>query len=583
MTGESEILQATPGRVNNTAKGPLRPVIAATLAGAALRLAYLWLHEGGALFATWQDPDPDGYVAAAERLLAGGRWRWSFDAVAYGNFVKAPLYPVFVSIVRGWPGFPLTAFVVQALAGAAAVAGVFLIGRALHSTRAGVLAAFVYAVWLPAIVAVPTFFQEQIAVPLTIAGLGLLLDGYRGNRRTAWIAGTALTLAAASLARAMPLYLLALTLLGGRWLLPRDGRRAVLTAIALAVAFTVPYSIAVSRARHDPILVENVGFIHLAFNDPPGRTIAPPSGTAVGALQAARILGAQTGADPLLMSRRLGARIRDLLQPHSTLGLPLMTIAGSERAATWLKAATHLWDDIPLVAVWLLAPFGLVFARNSRAAAVVAVWIVAAMLLTALTGLTGPRYRAVLDPLAIALAAAAVCGGPARRGVRPAAAAASIAGAAAFLSFAPAVVRARSDVGVSRWILDADGARSTRLNAYGAFTVVGDDGPVWLRVQCVSGIGAVEVRAGLHRLAAIDPRDCAGGRRIDLSLAPRQTLRITVSAPQTEVAVTLMDRRVETAIMASAARRTHRPLRSTRGTARRSLPPASAPPAASPS
>lgn len=559
MTGESEILQAPPAPVNMVERRSFVPLTVVAVAGVLLRLAYAWLHASQKLFATWQDPDPDRYVAAASRLVAGGQWHWSFDAVAYAAFVKAPLYPVFLSLVSLAPGFPRTAILLHAAIGVGTIVGVFCIGRALHSTRAGTIAAAIQAFWLPSIVSSPAFYQEHLAVPLTTLGLGLLLDG-RG-RGWRWNASAAITLTAAMLARAMPLYLIAVTAIAAPWVFRERGdRRRVLAAIAAAVLLTLPYSWSVSRARHEPIAIENIGFIHLAFNDPPGRPIAPPSGTPVRASRAIEILAAQAAADPLWMARTMAARTRDVMRPLSTWWLPLMTITASQGAGACLKAVTHVWADVPLILVWLLAPFGIIAARERRLGMLVAVWIVAAILLTTVTGLTGARFRAVVDPLAIVLTACVL----ARSGHRasPAAiavaAAVAIAIASAFASFTRDIVHARSDVAVRPWIVAADGSRSTRLHGYGAFTAMGDERPISLRVRCGAAGERVEIRADDRLLAIVEPRQCASGYVVDIPLPPRMLMRVEIVAPGADIDVTLWDRRVETAIMASAARRTRR-------------------------
>ena len=120
------------------------------LAALAVRLGYLLAVTRRPGF-KWIDPDRYSELGS---LLAHGEsgWRWTLDAVLYLKHVKAPLYPVILSLFAMLPApYPFSAAVAQAVASAACVGFLFVIGRGLHSARAGFIAALLYAIYLPSI------------------------------------------------------------------------------------------------------------------------------------------------------------------------------------------------------------------------------------------------------------------------------------------------------------------------------------------------------------------------------------------------------------------------------------------------
>ncbi len=127
-------------------------ILAVLLAVAlAIRLWYLFAVTTPGF--VWDDPD--GYLAHALSLVRTGSWRWTFRAVEYDMIGRRhalpPLYSVFLSLFAPFPYFPFSARVAQACLGVVTVALVFDLGRALHSVRAGLVAATAYALWVPAI------------------------------------------------------------------------------------------------------------------------------------------------------------------------------------------------------------------------------------------------------------------------------------------------------------------------------------------------------------------------------------------------------------------------------------------------
>ena len=96
--------------------------------------------------------DPDDYASRGRLLFNGnGAWQWTIEAVRYsGPFFKAPLYPLFLTLFFHSPfGYLWSAALVQAAFDAVCVAALWSLGRDLHSEKAGLIAAGVYALVLP--------------------------------------------------------------------------------------------------------------------------------------------------------------------------------------------------------------------------------------------------------------------------------------------------------------------------------------------------------------------------------------------------------------------------------------------------
>ena len=135
------------------------------LFGFGVRIAYL-LHATSQPRYEWVDPD---HYKLKGRILArdGEGWRWTFDAVRHSSYdqrfyVLPPAYPVFLSLFALFPGYPFSAQVGQIFMSTATIALLFFLGRQLHSERAGLIAAAIYAAWLPNIIAVWSTMQEAI-------------------------------------------------------------------------------------------------------------------------------------------------------------------------------------------------------------------------------------------------------------------------------------------------------------------------------------------------------------------------------------------------------------------------------------
>jgi hypothetical protein len=460
--------------------------IAALVTGAlAVRVGYL-------LFAIrrpgfrWIDPDR---YAAMGSLLAGadgdGRWRWTLDAVLYLKHVKAPLYPVLLSFFALLPApYPLSAALVQAAASAASVGLLFVIGRAVHSSRAGFIAAFLYAIYLPSIFDVVVIQQEALHIPLVLAAFALLADAAAREASPARFALAGAVLGLAALARSMPVYFvvpaaLLFALTGERS--RADWRRAGGLVAGFCMA-TAPYVLYISAAMGHLVLIDNMGSIHFGTAYQHSRAVvhnAPPP-------TLPEIIGmfAKTfAAAPLVFLRDRLEDLRGLFMLRGGRWLQLSVHAANAAQAAGYKLLAHACQDLPFALSAVLAPFGWPLARNRRAAALVGLWAVMYIGLLAAFTWSGARYRAPYEPHLMVLAAV-VLAGSWRRPSRPAlaaAAAASLGIAWAVTASVPATARARAEYGIAEWWV-GEGGRKARASGACGFTVVPVDEQVQLTV-----------------------------------------------------------------------------------------------------
>ena len=134
-----------------------------------LRLGYLIvLYRDGYVW-----PDVDRYLANGASLVASGRFRWTFDAVAYawGGRVYAlpPLYSLYLAPFAAFPAsYPFNALVGLAVLNAAMIPVIAALGSRLHSARTGLVAALLYACWGADIAAFAAIRQEALYIPLVI-------------------------------------------------------------------------------------------------------------------------------------------------------------------------------------------------------------------------------------------------------------------------------------------------------------------------------------------------------------------------------------------------------------------------------
>ncbi len=412
----------------------------------ALRLLYLvhaWRSPGYA----WEDPD--GYASQALTLADPDGWRWTFRAVTYTingqPHALPPGYSVFLSLFALFPGFPASAQVAQVILGVVAAWLVFALGRQAHSTRAGLIAAAAYAVWVPNIFNAWSTSQELLYIPLILAAFVLFVRAMQRDAAPKGFGVAGLAFGLAALTRSMPLFF-ALPAALAHVILARDRRRALLQASAFVAGFllvTAPYSAALSRYRGQLTVIDTHGSIHVAE---PGGQRAPGLG------DTARALGAEIARAPADFAGGTLMRARSLLHVNGGRILQIYVVAGSKAGAVAWKTFVHLGSDALLVVSAILAALGAALSRDRRPAAMFLLWAAINIGITAVGGFGGARLRAPFEPLMLVLAAV-VCAGRWRRPGTLAlalAAAVGLVAAAGVLPQVPGSLRAWPDYRV-RW------------------------------------------------------------------------------------------------------------------------------------
>ena len=485
--------------------GVRRSVWLWTIVGAALLLRFFAL-----LTAMRRDPhpwvDPDDFLNHARALAAQG---WDLRPFMYARLVKAPLYPLFLWVFTFFPTwYELSAALVQIALGTAAVAALYVICREVHSSRAGVIAAAVYAVWLPSLAWVHLFLQEQLHVPLVIAGLALLV---RAAARSAppiqfGIAGVVLGLAA--LARSMPLYYIgpaALLYI----VLVRDRRPAARQALALVLAFLVvilPWCVYVSAKMGHVILIDNMGSAAFGMTyrevRPEVHTAPPPT-----VIDSLRMLWLAASRQPV---RFFGDRAADFQRLFRLVGgqwLVLQRPVASRTQALALNGVAHS-SDLLFALSAVLAPLGVVLARRRREVILVGLWVALHLGLLVVFAWNGVRYRAPYEPLMIGLAAVVLAGGWARP--KPLALglalAASLAMGAAVAVSLPETAAERATYGFHEWSAVA-GTHQASVVGEAGFSVFTVGGLVKLKLSSPQSTPAG---------APVRVRVFLAGRRVDV-------------------------------------------------------------------
>jgi Dolichyl-phosphate-mannose-protein mannosyltransferase len=432
----------------------------------ALRLGCLFYILGPDF--VWHDAD--AYLAKGARLVEAGRFRWTYDAVAYpwGGRVYAlpPLFSVYLAPFALFAGYPFNAFVGLAVLNALAIPLIVRLGARLHSLTAGLVGGLLYACWGSDIVGLGQVRQEPLYLPVVIAATLALVRAW--DRRGAGpfaLAGAAFGLAA--LCRSMPIYFVAATAVA---LVLRDrrgaGPREALALLGGFAALTLPYSLALSIHLGQPTLIENHGGILVAARYlHGGNRLAPPGfGRVAGALLQ------ELATSPVTFIQVTLDQARSLLPLTGGRYLQDGVFAASASSATAWKVAAHVFIDAPWLFAIVLAPLGVAVARNRPAAWLLAGWALLNLGLTALTGFGGSRLRCPFE-VHLALLASTVVAGGWPRPRRPLALGPGLAGSvAAAVLMVPQLERtasARANYG-PRWRLTGAGTFAQVNGASGA-------------------------------------------------------------------------------------------------------------------
>jgi 4-amino-4-deoxy-L-arabinose transferase-like glycosyltransferase len=412
--------------------------------GCALRLTALSaaLHTPGYV---WEDPD--GYMAQAVRLAGPDGWAWTFEAVTYGingqRHALPPLYSVFLSMFALWPGFPLSAQVAQVVLAVVSIALVFALGRRVHSTRAGLIAAAINALWVPNIFGVWSTSQEALYIPVLLSAFLLLVRAVDDDDRPYAFALAGLVFGAAALTRSMPMFF-AVPAACAHVVLSSNRRRAARQAVAFLAGFlllTAPYSAALSRHFGQLTIIDTHGSIHL--DSASGARAPGLRETAGGLWRAMRARPAEYFAGCV-------ERARSLLHVNGGRLLQIYVVADSKRSATTWKTIVHLGSDGTLVLAAVLGALGAALCRRPRLAILLLLWTALNIGIASVGGFGGARLRVPFEPLLVVLAAVVLAGS--WRRPQPAALAAACAlgllAAAAVLPQVPRSMRSWPDYGI---------------------------------------------------------------------------------------------------------------------------------------
>ncbi len=488
-------------------------------AALVLRLSYLLPL---ALDPGFDWPDPDHYFMGA-RILTDDGWNWTFRAVRYEwagrYFYLPPLYPVFLSFFSIFPNMAAAAQLGQLILGVAAVGLVFEMGRLVHSVRAGLFAASIYALWFPSVITA-WFYQETLYVPLLL--LGFVLVFRAESSRAFGLAGMVFGLAA--LTRSMPLYFLPFLLTV--YIFTRRRRQALALGLGFAVV-VLPYSAALSSYLGELTLIENHGGIILLAEDARAAESEGIAATASSLLRSAR-------GDFFRFVSELHGSVRSMLHLNGGRLLQIYIVARNEAFAVLWKLAAHVAGDFALIASLLLAPFGLPLARRKDTSLLTAIWILLNLALVALGGFAGPRLRAPFEPHLIAFASVAAVEG--FRGLRTRrwvfAGAVSLASAALLLPQVPRSLEAWPDYGI-RWQHRPKGWR-TLVRGSAGFNVRVRTGFIPLEVRARRSTGevsdtVVEVRLG-RRMVRRETIPVGEAREIELEWPTRTIAYVELRA-----------------------------------------------------
>ena len=451
------------------------------LASFAVRM---WLLHTAMAAGGFNPGDADGYFRNA-RLLGqeGAGWRWTLDAINYPwdgrPYLLPPLYPVFLSLfVVAADSFQYWALVGQAALNAASAASLYVIGTSLHSRRAGLIGAAVFAFWLPNIWTYALFMQEQLYVPLLMLAFALFLrsTATAASWKSFACAGAAFGLAA--LTRSMPLYFVIPAALG-HVVLTRD-RKSVTDAAALLGGFfavTGLYSVWLSWQVGQFVYIENHAGISVHNYGAARGSGVPAHSDIITELSDAFF------TDPRAFVGLWWSYTRALFHVHGDRWLHFYQATTAAGAAT-AKAMAHLGIDLPFIASVILAPLGAVFARRPREAALLVFWVVLVVVLTALSATGGVRYRSPFEPHLVALAAVALAGAwrrPGRLALISALAISAVA-ASVLIPQVPRVARARANYGIQE-SADADGVMHFSVVGRAGLNVLPKDGVIELRLS----------------------------------------------------------------------------------------------------
>lgn len=396
----------------------LWPVFAAMALALVLRLVYVALTQDDKLVGDGIEYDSEA------RFIADGKWFWTTlpYGIPHAGAWKAPVYPAWAGVWYSILGTSPDALrAVQAFLGPVVVVMTFVLGRRLFGHRAGVLAAFVVAlyplVWQYELL----LFPEALATPLTLVVMLLVLGRTEPpTPRHAALVGA--VLGVGLLLRPTSFFLFGLV--AAAWWVAAGPRRALgLTVLAGVVAVLViaPWSERNRRVLGGsvPISIQDAA-AYGTFNDEAAHDKKNPWVWRPLTKAAVPIANADPPLSDVEFRRRLTQLSRDYIKDHPSSVLKSFFWNGLSRL--WdVRRPNRALEEVPsdgrsrtVTAIGLgmyyvllpLALFGLWRGRRRRELVIP----VAAMALCAslvFTVASGTRYRTPMEPLIVVLA----CGG----------------------------------------------------------------------------------------------------------------------------------------------------------------------------
>jgi len=457
-----------------------------TLAGLMLAsfAVRMWLLQTAVSGGAFDPVDADGYLRNGALLAGHGTgWRWSLDAIRYPYdgriYLLPPLYPVFLSLfVLASDSYHYWAAVGQITLNALSVAALFVVGTSLHSRRAGLIAAFMFAFWIPNIWTFGLFIQEQLYLPLLLAAFALLLRATANSASPAAFAGAGMAFGLAALTRSMPLYFILPAAIGYAMIM-RDQLSVRRAAALLAgfVAVTGLYSLWLSQQAGQLVYIENHGGISI-HRYGGTRTSGVPAFAEI-----VRQLSEVFRRDPREFIGIWWGYVLALFHVHGDRWLQSYQ-ASSAGGAAAAKLVAHAGIDLPFILSVALAPLGAVLARRSREAGLLGFWVVLVVTLSAFSAYAGVRYRSPFEPHLIALASVVLAGGWRRPGRTAwiAGAFTTVAAASLLAVQLPRVALARANYGLDGWS-ETDVSRRVRTRGRVGFNLLPTNGHVQMHLS----------------------------------------------------------------------------------------------------
>jgi hypothetical protein len=380
------------------------PLAALLAIGFSIRLFYLLLAVRTPGF-RWEDPD--GYLAHALLLARPNGWHWSFEVAKYANngqvFALPPLYSIFLSLIALFPGLPFSAQLAQIALSTLAIGFIFMLGRILHSSAAGLWASAAYALSVSSIFGVWSTSQEALYIPVLLLAFVLYarsLDRDAGPVSFA-VAGAVMGLAA--LTRSMPLFFV-VPLAALHVAMATDRRVALRQSIGYLAGFAIvvgPYCVGLSRSFGQLTLIDSHSGIRV---DAGSGQSAPGLGDTAAALW--RLIAAH----PLTFLQQAAERARALFYVNGGRQLQIYVVADTRIAALVWKVLVHLGTDAILIAAAVLAWPGAMLCRNTRLAVVFLCWAALNIAIVGLSGFGGARLRTPFEPFLLLLGVVVLAG-----------------------------------------------------------------------------------------------------------------------------------------------------------------------------